>query len=702
MTIDNPREPDPQINLCRLPAEAARRVDEICDAFETQLFTEGRPQIEEFLGGFKEPERSVLLRELLLLELDAYLSADAFPDLEKYCQRFPGRRDLVKDVFEKVLPTRQPGPAESRASRPNIPNYHVLEQLGEGGMGTVYKAIHTKLQSFAAIKVLRVDRVKDVEAAVRFQREMKVVGNLSHPNIVEARDAGVSEGTHYLIMEYVDGLDLGSVLCRFGPLPVSDACEIARRVAVALQHAHEHNLVHRDIKPSNLLLGHPPQNPEEVQVKVADLGLARLRGNVLGDEHAAQYGRVMGTFRYMAPEQYWAPETVDIRSDIYSLGCTLYALLLGRPPFSHPQYDDPRQVMLAHRDQPVAKFRRLRPDVSEAMEEAVLWMMAKNPDDRFQTPAELAKSLAFFSGGHDLPGLLARAESLPLGPITRAPTTGDGVPAGSGGPAPSEGGLATTQTYRRSDDHGVRSEDFVLEQHRDESGKHESPPSSVGTRRKKSEAKVWRALPRPAALWWVVVGATTIAFMILLGVWLTPSGPPVPIDLLMLAEPDRDGLGGPWKRDGRTLISPDVRRAVLELPYRPPPQYRLEIDAMRVSGGKWAIGLLWRGRQIPVVINEVVVRAIGSPTARRERISWSELPEELRLTGGRPHTYTCIVRECGFSVAYEDELLVSQVAGKKALPVEADWQPANRNVLFLGSSNSIYRFRKITLTPIRP
>ncbi|MBI2479966.1 MAG: serine/threonine protein kinase [Planctomycetia bacterium] len=202
--------------------------------------------------------------------------------------------------------------------------YQLLERLGRGGMGTVYKALHTRLKRVVAVKVLPADRLNDPAAVARFQREMEAVGKLDHPNIVRATDAGEVDGIHFLVMEYVLGLDVSDLVRRAGPLPIAEACEIARQAAVGLQNAHEHGLVHRDIKPSNLML------TADGQIKILDLGLARLHDSQQGDLTSAS--QMMGTIDYMAPEQTSASRDVDIRADIFSLGATLYKLLCGQAP----------------------------------------------------------------------------------------------------------------------------------------------------------------------------------------------------------------------------------------------------------------------------------------------------------------------------------------------------------------------------------
>ncbi|MFN0196287.1 MAG: serine/threonine protein kinase, partial [Planctomycetaceae bacterium] len=210
-----------------------------------------------------------------------------------------------------------------------IGQYRIREVLGKGGMGTVYKGIHPQLEKVVAIKLLKADLSKDPSAVARFQREMKAVGRLDHPNIVRATDAGTADGHMFLVMEYVDGVDLRALVDLGGPLAVADACELIRQSAVGLFHAHEHGLVHRDIKPNNIRLS------RQGCAKILDLGLARVTWDegAGGEPQLTQTSQICGTYDYMPPEQWESTHRVDHRCDIYSLGCTFYFLLTGHAPF---------------------------------------------------------------------------------------------------------------------------------------------------------------------------------------------------------------------------------------------------------------------------------------------------------------------------------------------------------------------------------
>jgi serine/threonine protein kinase len=303
--------------------------------------------------------------------------------------------------------------------------YRLMEKLGEGGMGTVYRALHTELDRVVAIKVLRPGRIDPQEASARFTREIKLAGQLDHPNIVRAHDARRIGDVQILVMEYIDGVDLQTLSERCGPIAPADACELVRQAALGLQCAHEHGLIHRDIKPSNLMLG------RNGQVKILDLGLARLTEQNAADWNMTVSGQMMGTPDFIAPEQVHDSRRADIRSDIYSLGCTFFKLLTGHVPFSGLEYQTLWQKLSAHVERPLPPLDNCRGEISHGMRSVLDRMTAKNPDERFGTPGELAEALAEFTAGCDLRRLVADSEGIPpAGESLR--TAGDTAVAVSG------------------------------------------------------------------------------------------------------------------------------------------------------------------------------------------------------------------------------------------------------------------------------
>ena len=262
--------------------------------------------------------------------------------------------------------------------------YQIERKLGQGGMGTVYLARNTDLKKLVALKVLPRDKAKNPILVRRFKAEAQAAGQLEHPNIVSVYDTGEADGFLYIAMEYVEGIDLFEQVRRRGVIPVKRSIEIIKQVASALQHAFEHNIVHRDIKPSNLLLRH------DGVVKVTDLGLARSIDDTL-ETNITRAGTTVGTVDYMAPEQARSSKSADVRSDIYSLGCTWYQMLTGEPPYAEGSLTNKLQ---AHAIKPLRDPREKNENIPEGLIAVLQRMTAKKPADRYQTPAELLEDLA--------------------------------------------------------------------------------------------------------------------------------------------------------------------------------------------------------------------------------------------------------------------------------------------------------------------
>jgi len=268
------------------------------------------------------------------------------------------------------------------------PRYRVLSLLGAGGMGSVYLAEHRLMERKVALKVIRHDLVENPGLIDRFHREVRAAARLAHPNIVTAYDAEQVGGMHMLVMEYVEGADLAHVLAGRGPLPANEACHYARQAALGLQHAHERGMVHRDIKPQNLMrLGRGV-------VKILDFGLARFASEVAAQGGLTAENMILGSIDYMAPEQIDDPHAADTRADIYSLGCTLYHLLAGTPPFPTGTVI---QKLSFHACRQPAALAEVRPDLPPGLADVVGRMMAKDPARRYQAPVEVARALAPFA-----------------------------------------------------------------------------------------------------------------------------------------------------------------------------------------------------------------------------------------------------------------------------------------------------------------
>jgi len=322
-------------------------------------------------------------------------SADAYDRLEQRLGVMP------RDAAGGAPPTTTDELPPRRVVPARLGRYDLTEELGRGGMGIVFAAVHTVLNKRFAVKVILPEYADNPRVVARFRREVRVVGEMAHPNVVAATDADEDAGCHFLVMELVTGLDLATLLREAGPFPVADAAEAIRQAAVGLQYVHERERVHRDLKPSNLMLS------TDGVVKVLDLGLAALFADGVPTGELTGTRLVMGTADYMAPEQWVDSHAVDIRADIYSLGCTLYHVLTGEVPFPPAARRPTPGNPAAHAAVPTPSVRVIRPDVPPGLDAVVRRMLEPNPADRYPTPQALADALAPFATGADCKGLVS-------------------------------------------------------------------------------------------------------------------------------------------------------------------------------------------------------------------------------------------------------------------------------------------------------
>lgn len=319
---------------------------------------------------------------LSLNELQAYtarVSSNGDLSAEHLAQLLVGEQVLTRWQTQQI--------AGGNGRRLRLGNYEILDQLGQGGMGMVFKARHRRMNRVVALKIVAPHVAKRPESLGRFQQEVEATAKLEHENIVIAHDADESGGTHFLVMQYVVGRDLASLVKKVGPFTQQQAVSCVWQTAIGLQYAHEEGIIHRDIKPSNLLL------EKSGRIKILDMGLARLQINDQG-EGLTSTGQIMGTVDYMAPEQARQTRTADARADIYSLGMTLFYLLTGNVAFPG---ESPVQKLLDHQNQAPPLLQTAAPDVSPELEPIFRKMVEKNPDHRYQSMAEVLNVLKPFS-----------------------------------------------------------------------------------------------------------------------------------------------------------------------------------------------------------------------------------------------------------------------------------------------------------------
>jgi serine/threonine protein kinase len=411
--------------VAEIPTGDLSWINEAAERLERAWKKGSWPLIEDFLANEQEPRRPPLLVELLRVECELRALAGETPTADEYRRRFPEHDHVVDSVFAPA-PTASAGLSQSPSGhartsatgdRPsalpvdlaNHPDYEIVRELGHGGMGIVFLA-HNRIMGFdEVLKVIGPDIIERAGVFDRFLREIRAVARLQHPNIVAAHSAFRCGESLVFAMEYVEGLDLARMIKAKGPVPVGHACNFVHQAALGLQHAHEAGMVHRDIKPGNLMLTHKVGKP---LIKVLDFGLAKA-GSEQKDQGAVSNvtnraisgaggltfaGQMLGTPEYIAPEQIVDAQAADIRADIYSLGCTLYYLLSGRPPFRGTTLHD---ILQAHHMTDAQMLNLVRPEVPAELAAVAAKMMAKEPGRRFQTPAEMADALApFFKKGH--------------------------------------------------------------------------------------------------------------------------------------------------------------------------------------------------------------------------------------------------------------------------------------------------------------
>lgn len=407
------------------------RIDIACDRFEREWAAGSSPSIVDYLQAALPADQEYLFGELLLLEIELRArQGEKAVSLESLESRFPDHKSIVRAVFQSSediisqwtidkevsndvsnprsgMTTHLPGQSQWQKEGDGVPSmigpYQIAGQLGEGGMGTVYRGVHTLIDREVAIKVLRSDVAFAPQAVSRFIREAQTCVGLIHPNIVTTYEIDKQGDTVYMVMELVEGDDLSALVKKHGPLTDKEAVQTIKQVADGLAHAHAKGIIHRDIKPHNIIVS------ESGNAKLVDLGLARIVAEDVSKEESnracqdrtsrspneiwedqTKTGSLLGTLAYMAPEQAIDPRQVDPRSDIYSLGCTLYFLLAGQHAFVGRSAED---VIRKHHSSDYRKLVDVQPSVPATLASIVHRMMAANPSERFKSAADVAHTL---------------------------------------------------------------------------------------------------------------------------------------------------------------------------------------------------------------------------------------------------------------------------------------------------------------------
>lgn len=354
----------------KLPIAALERIDDLCADFERRWQRNEAQSIESAIPNeLPENERDLLLSELLLLEIDYRRRNGESPTAEEYIERFPENAKTIWEAMGQAAGKgRQFEPPSIEKVGKLFPALEIISLLGAGGMGAVYKARQKGLDRLVALKILPEEFGHDVKFALRFTREARTLAKLNHPNIVSVHEFGNVEDVYYFLMEFVDGSTLRDVVGT-GQLEPEQALAIVPHLCDALQFAHDQGIVHRDIKPENILMA------KDGTVKIADFGLSRIVGNGNPATELTQTNQVLGTPRYMAPEQFEGSSRVDHRADIYSLGVVFYEMLTGELPIG--RFDPPS--------------RRVKIDVR--LDEVVLRTLEKEPLRRYQAASEIKSDL---------------------------------------------------------------------------------------------------------------------------------------------------------------------------------------------------------------------------------------------------------------------------------------------------------------------
>ncbi len=556
----------------------------------------------------------------------------------------PAQRETV----ERKVQTQQTGAT-------TLGTYRLLKKLGEGGMGAVYLAEDTTLARKVAVKVLPRRLAGDGEFLTRFRREAESAARLRHPNIVGAFTVGEELGYHFYVMEYAEGEPLDRTLKRGGALPVARAVEIALQVARGLQHSHAQGIIHRDIKPANIVVA-----PDRT-AKILDLGLSKNLGDS-GSSFRTVSGAVLGTPHYISPEQAEGKREVDGRSDIYSLGATLYHLVTGHTPYEGATAVE---ILYKHVHEQLANPQDLREEIPDGVVHVIRRMMAKDPADRYPDGA----------------GLIADLEEVKAG---RKPQSGV-----------LEAQRSSVALLRRRIAHRPA-----------------PPPRPV---RRGSGVWIWFGLM-----------ATAVFALVLAALFsgrrptdrapaaVAPPAPPAPrppappedpwkgaVDLLRLVDPARDAVHGIWKLEGGKLVSDASQFARIEIPYRPPEEYDFRVVFSRKNGKCETNQVLSRsGRPFLWAMGTDGNRKAGLSRVAGAAATGNSTTVAAALEDGVTHTSVVQVRRNRVAAILNGKTLVDWKTDFKELDIEVGWALRDPSILGMGSCDTATTFHSAALLEV--
>ena len=358
----------------QLPIATLERIDDLCADFEKAWQSGERPSIENAIpDDLIGKPLNALLAELIALDIDYRKRRDETPTQQDYADRFPDANTLIAELFDASERSGRPfQPASLERVAELFPSLKIIEMLGAGGMGAVYKARQEGLDRVVALKILPSEFAHDAKFSLRFTREARTLAKLNHPSIVSVYEFGHVDETFFFLMEYVDGPTLRDVVTA-GELSPEQSLAIVPQLCDALQYAHENGVIHRDIKPENILL------TRDGSVKIVDFGLSRILGGSTSTNNLTGTHQVMGTPRYMAPEQFEGTHAVDHRADIYSLGVVFYELLTGELPIG--RFEVPSKKVA----------------INVRLDDVVLRTLEKEPKRRYQAASEIKSDLQSIS-----------------------------------------------------------------------------------------------------------------------------------------------------------------------------------------------------------------------------------------------------------------------------------------------------------------